>query len=228
MPLFIKHAQPLWGVWKIDESANELLTMLTRNDVRLLPDKIRAERRRQEWLAVRVLLKELIGEETLIAYHTDGAPYLPEKNLHISISHTNGYAAVIVSEQFAAGIDIEHLNDRIHRVRKRFMHPKEDSMIDTEHETEHLLVCWCAKETLIKLIRHDGTDLREHLRLSPFKYEGSGYFTAFETRTPRRASYSLYYIVNKYFAMTCCLDMMVVIRPSLLNSMIMVLLFLMT
>ncbi|MDR1344646.1 MAG: 4'-phosphopantetheinyl transferase superfamily protein [Tannerellaceae bacterium] len=223
----MKNAQPLWGIWKIDESADELLAMLTRCDCRLVPDSIRTEKRRQEWLAVRVLLKELTGEDTIVAYHPDGAPYLPEKKSYVSISHTNGYAAVILSEQCPVGIDIEYLSNRVHRVRKRFMSPEEDNMIDREHEAEHLLVCWCAKETLFKLIRHSGTDLREHLRISPFKFGESGYFTAVETRTSRRASYSLYYIVNKYFAMTCCLDMMVVMRPSLLNSIIMVLLFLM-
>jgi phosphopantetheinyl transferase len=224
----MKHDQPsLWGVWKIEESSSELQKQLTRRDYLLVPSYLRAEKRRQEWLAVRVLLKELLGEETLIAYHPDGAPYLPEKKLYVSISHTDGYAAVILSEQGPAGIDIEYLNDRVHRTRHRFMHPEEEDMIDPEHETEHLLVCWCAKETLFKIIGQKGVDLREHLRISPFILGESGYLTAIETLTPRKVAYSLYYIVNKYFAMTCSLDMMVVKRPSLLNSVIIVLLFLM-
>ncbi|MDR1357372.1 MAG: 4'-phosphopantetheinyl transferase superfamily protein [Tannerellaceae bacterium] len=224
----MKSVQPLLGVWKIDESADELLALLTRRDCRSIPADMQAERRRREWLAVRVLLKELTGgEETPIAYHTDGAPYLPEKKLHISISHTNGYAAVILSEQGPVGIDIEYISERIHRVRRRFMHPDEDAMIDRKHETEHLIICWCAKETLFKLIRREETDFREHLRLSPFGYGESGSITATETCTPERATYSLFYIVNKYFAMTCSLDMTVVGRPSLLNSAITVLLSLM-
>ncbi|MDR1258447.1 MAG: 4'-phosphopantetheinyl transferase superfamily protein [Tannerellaceae bacterium] len=224
----MRHIQPpVWGVWKIEESEDELLKQLTRYDYINPMTSVRPEKRRREWLAVRVLLKELLGEETAIAYHSGGAPYLPEKKLYFSASHTTGYAAVILSEQGPAGIDIEYIDDRVNRVRSRFMRPEEEAMICPEHETEHLLVCWCAKEALFKLIGSRGVYLREHLCISPFKPGKSGYLTAVETFTPQKNTYSMYYIVNKYFAMTCSLDMMVVRRPSLLNSAIMVLLFLM-
>lgn len=228
MPLFILHKEtPPWGVWKIEEGEAELLSRLTRGDYPLLPAEIRTEKRRREWLAVRVLLKELLGGETRIAYRPDGAPCLPEKQMHISISHTKGFAAVILHEQSPVGIDVEYLSDRIRKVRSRFLCPEEDAMIDAGHETEHLLLCWCAKETLFKLMGRRGVDFREHLHVQPFAYTESGAMTVVETCTPRRASYTLGYMVNRYFAMTWSLDMTVVRRPSLLNSAIMVLLFFM-
>lgn len=223
MALFLTHKNPFWGVWKMEESTEKLLSRLNHPP---LPPDIQSERRRQEWLAVRVLLKELLGEEPRIAYRSNGAPYLPDRKLYISISHTKGYVAVILDERFPVGIDVEYLSDRVHKVRSRFLCPEEEEMIDAGHETEHLLVCWCAKETLFKLIGQNEVDLRRHLRLSPFAYNTSGCFIA-ETRKPHKALYTLSYIVNKYFVMTWSLDMMVVRRPSLLNSTIMVLLSLM-
>jgi phosphopantetheinyl transferase len=227
MALFLRYNDPLLGVWKIDESSDELLSRLSRRDEMRLPGVVRTEKRRQEWWAVRVLLKELLGEETLIAYRPDGAPFLPEKDLYISISHTKGYAAVILHGQCPVGIDIECLSGRIHRVRSRFMSPEEEEMIDAAQASEHLLLCWCAKETLFKLMGQRAVDFRQHLHLSPFACHASGRIVATETRTPRRASYALDYMVSRYFAMTWSLDMTVVKRPLLLNSAIMVLLFLM-
>ena len=82
MPVLFKYTEPLLGVWKIEESSEELLSMLEQSS-EYLPflQQIKTEKRRQEWLASRVLLKELAGEELLIAYHDDGAPYLPDSSL---------------------------------------------------------------------------------------------------------------------------------------------------
>jgi phosphopantetheinyl transferase len=225
MPLFLQHTEPLWGVWKIEESSGELLQRLEQRESRLLPPGIRTERRQQERLAVRVLLKELLGEETPIAYRANGAPFLPEKKLYLSITHTQGYAAVMLDEQHPVGIDMEYRSKRILKLRSRFMNPEEERMIQEEQAAEHLLVCWCAKETLFKLMGQREVDFRSHLHLHPFACKESGRLTATETRTSRRASYALDYIVNTYFAMTWSLDMTVVKRPLLLNSAIMVLLF---
>ena len=50
----------------------------------------------------------MLGRETPVAYHPDGIPYLPDADLHISISHTKGYAAVLLDTQPRIGIDIEY------------------------------------------------------------------------------------------------------------------------
>ena len=63
MPVLFKYTEPLLGVWKIEESSEELLSMLEQSS-EYLPflQQIKTEKRRQEWLASRVLLKELAGE----------------------------------------------------------------------------------------------------------------------------------------------------------------------
>ena len=135
----------------------------------------------------------------LIAYHDDGAPYLPDSSLSLSISHTNGYAAVLLQEQGAAGIDIEYRSDRVLKIRSRFMSPEENASVGPDYETEHLLVHWCAKEALFKMIRQQDVDFIEHLHVEPFVYAGSGQIKVVETRTEDALSYTLRYEVRPDF-----------------------------
>jgi phosphopantetheinyl transferase len=202
MPLYLKQAVPLMGVWKVNESAGELLSLLTQTPATFLfPEKIHTESRKTEWLAVRVLLKELLGEETVIAYHASGAPYLPEKDLWISISHTKGYVAVLLLDKPPAGIDIEYRANRILNVRSRFISPEEDVHIDPANEATHLLIYWCAKEALFKMMGQNGVDFAKHIHVTPFPYNQSGSLTITETRTPQAASYSLSYLVDNDFVL---------------------------
>lgn len=201
MPLLFKHTEPLLGVWKIEESSDELLAMLDLQS-EYLPflQQIKTEKRRREWLASRVLLKELAGLELLIAYHEDGAPYLPDSSFSLSISHTNGYAAVLLQEHGPAGIDIEYQSGRVLKIRSRFMSSEEDgSVCSDEHEVEYLLIHWCAKEALYKMIRQRDVDFIEHLHITPFNYATSGDINVYETRTHLQQSYMLRYAVYPEF-----------------------------
>lgn len=202
MSLLTSNINPFWGIWKIEESSEELFGMLERGD-EYLPelDCIRTEHRRQEWLASRTLLQEMLGRFSRIAYHPNGAPYLPDEKLHISISHTKGYVALLLQEQSAAGIDIEYRSDRVLKIRSRFMNLEEEAAIDKVHETEHLLVHWCAKEALFKMIGQTDVDFRKHLHVYPFEYAAEGKFTAFETRTDTGVSYKLGYRIHPDFVM---------------------------
>mgnify|MGYP000016543064 CR=1 FL=1 len=67
---------------------------------------------RLEWLAVRVLLYTLSGEEKEIAYHPSGKPYLADASASLSISHTKGYVAVVLGlPGREVGIDIEQYGE---------------------------------------------------------------------------------------------------------------------
>lgn len=202
MPLLFKHTEPLLGVWKIEESPEELLSMLEKPSVYLpFLQQIKTEKRRQEWLASRVLLKELAGQELAIAYHDDGAPYLPGSLFSLSISHTNGYAAVLLQDKEAPGIDIEYHSSRVLKIRSRFMSAQEDASVCPDHEVEHLLVYWCAKEALFKMIRQQDVDFIKHLHVEPFLYTGSGDIRVYESRTPQQQSYLLRYKVLPAFVL---------------------------
>lgn len=207
MPLFLKHNSPLRGLWQIQETAEEMLNLLGADSLYIpLPENIRTEKRQQEWLATRLLLKELLGEETAIAYHPNEAPYLPSHPLYISISHTKGYVALLLQEQPFAGIDIEYRGERILKIRERFMHPEEEAGIDPVYEVEHLLIHWCAKEVLFKMIGQEEVDFKKHLHVVPFAYACSGTIDVYETRTPQAARFQLAYQVTSDYVWvwSCC------------------------
>ena len=194
MPLFKIHTKPFRGIWKIEETSDELFSLLERGE-EYLPEleKIRMEHRRQEWLATRILLQQMTGEFFRIVYLPNGAPYFPDSPLHISVSHTKGYVAVLLQEQPAAGIDIEYRSERIRKIRSRFMNQEEEAGLDPAHEVEHLLIHWCAKEALFKMIGQEEVDFRKHLHISPFVFSERGTCTAYETRTANFHKFKLGY-----------------------------------
>ena len=81
MPLFRKYQQGnlTVAVWKVDETVEQLRSMFHQFSVYEEGfARFSAEKRKQEWLAVRVLLKEMLGEEKSIAYLPSGKPYLED------------------------------------------------------------------------------------------------------------------------------------------------------
>ena len=202
MGLVFKQTNPLFGVWRIEESVEELLSLLDRPEEQAnFLHKVTAEGRRKERLASRVLLKTLTGTEPQVAYHPSGAPFLTDRPFHVSISHTQGYAAAILGTS-PTGIDIEYRSNRVLRIRSRFMTPEEDLCIDPVHTVDHLLLHWCAKETLFKIIGQDEVDFRAHLYVHPFTYAEQGLFQVSEYRTPQTRSYQLAYRVTSDYVMT--------------------------
>ena len=203
MPLLVKHSLPLWGIWKIEESSDELLKLLENKQpyYSFVTDTM-TEARKREWLASRALVKRLLGFEPDISYTDAGAPFLEGLSKRISISHTKGFAAVILSDNPAAGIDIEYMSDRVKKIRTRFMSASEDSQIDAHYETEHLLVYWSAKETLFKMIGQSDVDFKEHLQIHPFRYSNEGVFLATERRTKKNESFKIHFFVTQEFVLT--------------------------
>ena len=203
MALLYKGSSPLRGVWKMEETSGELLASLERTaDYSPFLERVTSEGRRREYLASRVLLKALLGEEVEVAYRPSGAPFLPALPLHISISHTRGYAAVIVDEH-PTGIDIEYYSERVKKIRLRFLSPEEEAFILPQFETEQLLLCWCAKETLYKIAGLEDIDFSCHLHVRPFRFSSpEGFLTVYETKTAQQNRYILRYEVRPEYILT--------------------------
>lgn len=156
MPNYAHHTFE-WGgiaIWHITETSDELYALLDteKYDSQLLGMK--NEVRRAEWLAVRLLVKELFGAGCEVAYHPTGRPCLKNGTAHISISHTKGFAAVAYHYETPIGIDIEYISSRVERIASRFTTRDEASYIDRHDESVrqmYHLINWSAKETLYKL-----------------------------------------------------------------------------
>jgi phosphopantetheinyl transferase len=206
MPLLQKHASPLWGIWKIEECWEELLSRFERPEMYLpFLNQFKSEKRKAEWLSVRLLLKELLETETAIAYRDTGAPYLPDSSFHISISHTKGFAAVLLSPDKSVGIDIEYCTERIQRVKSRFLRKDEFALLPKNPSTNELLVCWSAKETAFKMTEQQTADMQEDIHIIDFKPSrqgNSGTLTVRENLTPQSSVFHINYLITSDFVVT--------------------------
>lgn len=196
---------PPVGIWKMEETTEEMWSHL-QHTAWYQPEfnRLKAEQRQKEWLATRLLLKEMLGHEAIIHHHPNGAPFLSEtEQKQISISHTKDFVAIMLTEATqTAGIDIEYRSERVRKVRSRFLNAEEEQFIDPAHETEHLLICWCAKETLYKIINRQEVDFCRHLHIQPFSYAEQGRLIAFDTCCESSKHVVLQYRVEKDFVIT--------------------------
>lgn len=78
--------------------------------------QLKSEARQLEYLAVRVLLRAVCGEEKHISHYSSGKPFLTDGSFHITISHTRGYVAVGLHATYEVGVDIEYISNRVRKV----------------------------------------------------------------------------------------------------------------
>ena len=198
-------SETIWAVKPIEQSSEHLLELLDRKDLYTpMLQQISTESRKQEWLSVRVLLKELLQEEKEIAYTDAGKPYLADHSYHISISHTQGFVAVALNKQYPVGIDIEYISPRVRKIRTRFMSNEEEQNICVEEEETHLLLHWSAKESLFKALGESDVDFRQCLHILPFLPERNklSSFSAYETRTELRHRFLVNYVADDSYVLT--------------------------
>ena len=160
------------GLWQMDESPEQLFDLYPH----LLPyrssldDKYKNDGRKLEFLAIRALLYEMLrvngASKGLLSHAGDfthngqGKPLF--RGYHVSISHTKGYAALILSKKSEVAVDIEYMSDRVERIASKFL--RKDERADS---LDSKLVHWCAKETVFKLFSEENL-LFEEMRVKPF------------------------------------------------------------
>lgn len=160
------------GLWQMDESPEQLFDLYPH----LLPyrssldDKYKNDGRKLEFLAIRALMYEMLrvngASKGLLSHAGDfthngqGKPLF--RGYHVSISHTKGYAALILSKKSEVAVDIEYMSDRVERIASKFL--RKDEQADS---LDSKLVHWCAKETVFKLFSEENL-LFEEMRVKPF------------------------------------------------------------
>ncbi|MDR2680972.1 MAG: 4'-phosphopantetheinyl transferase superfamily protein [Tannerella sp.] len=216
MPVLYKYEKPLMGIWKIGESWQEMFEALVNKEVYCSGlNRIQSDSRKQEWLAVRLLLQHLAGSETHIRYRENGAPFLSGSVYNISISHTKGFAAIILSENPNPGIDMEYHSVRAWKLRKKYMNGNEldmmTSLCDSEKPDSNeangaarkmATLCWCAKETAFKALGETDVDFAGHLHIEPFHFSKEGFLTLKENRTEENRRFRINYQVTEDYILT--------------------------
>lgn len=132
------------GLWKIEEDEVQFKQLVSSCIWERVLSGSQSIARRREKLAVYSLLSLMTGDkELLITHQATGRPIVDGWN--IAISHTRGFAAVILSKQLKVAVDIEYMSTRVNRIAEKFI--REDEYAP---ETLGRLIIWCAKETMYK------------------------------------------------------------------------------
>ena len=214
MPLYKrwKDNNAEWAVWKVTETDEELLRRLSENlSYAEELARLKSSARRTEYLAVRVLLKTLLGRECEIAHYPSGKPYLPDAGLHVTISHTCGYVSVGIHPDREVGMDIEQRTHRVERVKNYFLHAdemQEFEALPRDDMLDWLLLHWSAKETMFKILDREGVSLRQHFRILPFVLHAEGTMNGLETFTGKEHAFAIKYFITPHFVCTWCTSLL--------------------
>lgn len=157
------------GVWRNSESLEDLLLDLKPDGVMLHKlNELKNPKRQKEFCSTHLLLRELAGERLLIEKDEFGKPYLKNFPFHISITHTNQFCAVILSEHQPCGIDIESADRRLCKIKHKFVSSYEQLYVTKGYEDAYYLIIWTVKEAIYKWYGKKGLDFIQNMIIHPF------------------------------------------------------------
>jgi len=190
------NSETKFAIWKIEETAEELLGKLQLNDAEQAKLKqLSKGKRTLHWLATRVLLHYLLHTDEYINCPSDqnGKPYLPDFPFKISLTHSYEYAGVMLSRNGECGMDLEIVKDKVVRIKEKFLKPDELEFINVENEIKHLYACWCAKEAVYKLQGNKGVSFLEDMTIKSFNYKPQGVMYLDLNKNGILQTYAVYY-----------------------------------
>ena len=140
---------------KISKSEQQSVLSLLSESKKLRLDRVKSEAAKTRSLCAAVNLSALLKdgyrlENAVISSRADGAPFVEDCELFVSLSHSGDYVAAAVSDK-PVGIDIQKIRDFDKRLIER---------ICTERELEYVGECdtktrffevWTAKEAYFKM-----------------------------------------------------------------------------
>lgn len=128
-------------------------------------------KRQLEWMASRYLMQKVMDIDIEAKLRKDkfGKPYLLQKDVHISISHSHKYSALASSPK-VIGIDIQLHLDKISRIAHKFINEKEWSYLNENEKIEYMHIIWGAKESMYKAYGRKEVKFIEHIDLDKFNF----------------------------------------------------------
>lgn len=148
----------------------------------LLPDErakaqsIKHPLRKREFVATRVLRTLKLGQRPVL-YNEIGAPYMENEGF-ISISHARCAVGLAHCNSFRVGLDLEEIDEKVMRVKHKFLSEEEKKATNTS-SVEEMIKVWSGKETLYKLAERKQIIFAENLLLTPISdtdWKGKIYF----------------------------------------------------
>lgn len=153
-------------VWKITEDTETLNKFL----VNLTDEQTTSPRHSLHWLASRAAITTHFGLDAVVIINKDiynkPSMLVNGEKYHLSITHSNSYAAVIFSKFRAVAVDLERIDDRVGRVASKFMNAAEEELLQQSTNLIHdQTLIWSAKETLYKFYGQKEVDFKKHMTI---------------------------------------------------------------
>lgn len=125
------------------------------------------ERRRNEHLAWRRIVRRELGRGVDIGYNEVGAPMVDVPGIYISIAHSADVVVVAIADG-RVGVDVESVERNFSRAADRYMSDRERMLSDDDR---WLAMVWCAKEACYKYYGERGVDLRDDIVIESYDEE---------------------------------------------------------
>ena len=151
-------------IWKITSSSNLLIKNPLLNSAELISANIiKNEKRKQEFLASRIVLKKIFNEELELKHHKSGKPFIKEAK-HLSISHSSNFLALAYGDE-NIGIDIEKPQNRMVKLMPKIL--SEIEFMEFKKEPSIDLACklWGAKEAILKYVGDKNLNYKEDIKV---------------------------------------------------------------
>ncbi|MBI3219432.1 MAG: 4'-phosphopantetheinyl transferase superfamily protein [Bacteroidetes bacterium] len=162
-----------WGIWHIEETEEELAFDAFEQS----PAELVSITKRLEWLAARVLIRQLIEQNNFtyngLVKDQFGKPFLRDLPLQISLTHSFPYVAAQWHTSLPVGIDLEQPKGKLLNVGPRVLSPEEWN--DANSDLTKLCIYWCAKEALYKNYGQRGLHFAQQLLVEPFETKLAGF-----------------------------------------------------
>ena len=158
-------------IWKIEESISKLQEgiVLSENSTTRL-NSMKSQLHQRGFLSIRHLLKEVGYTDADLFYDEFGKPHL-KNGKFISITHSFTFTAIIVSDKFHVGIDIEKQREKILKIAHKFTPFEEYKTIaNVDALISKLTIVWGAKESLYKIYGKKKLLFLHHIYIEDFKF----------------------------------------------------------
>lgn len=152
------------GLWRIDGLEIRFESEFPELAAQL---SVRHPRTQLQRYASRLLLAEMLGEMPDVSKDENGRPLLLNHPLEISISHTEGYAAILLGTG-KLGVDVQHYKPNVMKVRDRFLDNRE---LEMTPDIETTTLFWAAKEAVYKYNALPGLDFRDPITIHSIEPE---------------------------------------------------------
>lgn len=192
------------GIWKITETKADFVNQLGDHLFDISKPINPAENVGIHWFASRVLLQNLFDADR-IEIHKDenNKPtlYIDHEKYFISISHSYEYVGIMISKTHEIGLDIEKVDDRIHRVSKKFLNDNEQLFAESKL-TKTLI--WSAKESMYKWYGKKELDFKDNMEALPFEAKNEGIFKCVLHKNEKFKELEMHYYQLENYVFTYC------------------------